>query len=497
MNILEALYDSHLFKPWLRDPETWRAWTAFLAALFALPLTPEQREIYRQCTGRQEPHPQPHHEAHLICGRRAGKSFVLALIGVFLATFRDYRPYLQPGERATVMVIAADRRQARVIMRYVQGLLTDIPMLARMVESERAEGYDLNNSTTIEVATTSFRTTRGYTLAAALLDEIAFWRTDDGSKNPDHEIVNAIKPAMATIPGSVLLTASSPYAKRGVMWDAYRKFYGTDAPVLVWKAPTRVMNPTVPQSLIDAELERDEAYARAEYLAEFRDDISSFISREAILACIKPGKHERMPERRNRYIGYVDPSGGRADSMTIAIAYKDGDTPILAALREVKPPFNPEMVVTEFADLCKRYRVVKVYGDRYAGEWPVAAFRNHHIVYEASERTTSQVFIDFLPLVNAGACDLLDNDRMVNQLASLERRSTRGSRDVVGHPPGGHDDVAAAVAGAVTLAQKGMARDRSDYRPIRVEGVQNYDVHGFAYAGIGHNSGAYPRTSSR
>src|SRR5215813_7126993 len=32
----------------------------------------------------------PFREAYLICGRRAGKSFVLALIAVFLACFRGY-----------------------------------------------------------------------------------------------------------------------------------------------------------------------------------------------------------------------------------------------------------------------------------------------------------------------------------------------------------------------------------------------------------------------
>ena len=44
---------------------------------------------------------------------RPAKSFVLATIAVFLACFRDWRPHLGPGERGTVMVIAADRRQAR------------------------------------------------------------------------------------------------------------------------------------------------------------------------------------------------------------------------------------------------------------------------------------------------------------------------------------------------------------------------------------------------
>jgi hypothetical protein len=161
------------------------------------PRDAEQREGARQWT-----------EGWLICGRRAGKSFILALVAVYLACFHQYRQYLAPGERGTIMVIACDRRQARTIFRYIGGLLTKVPMLARMVEREVAEGFDLTNDVSIEVAVASFRSLRGYTIVAALLDELAFWRTDE-SANPDSEIISAIRPAMATIPNAMLLCASS------------------------------------------------------------------------------------------------------------------------------------------------------------------------------------------------------------------------------------------------------------------------------------------------
>ena len=55
--------------------------------------------------------------------------------------------------------------------------------------------------------------------------------------------------------------------------------------------------------------------------------------------------------------------------MTLAIAHKEGTTVILDALREVRPPFNPEATTLEFADVLRRYRIAKVNGDRYGGEW--------------------------------------------------------------------------------------------------------------------------------
>ena len=76
------------------------AWRTFLVALFALPLTPDQLAIYKAHTGRTNPPTTPHREAWLVIGRRGGKSFILAVIAVFLACFFDWRPYLGPAKSA-------------------------------------------------------------------------------------------------------------------------------------------------------------------------------------------------------------------------------------------------------------------------------------------------------------------------------------------------------------------------------------------------------------
>jgi hypothetical protein len=291
-------------------------------------------------------------EAWLICGRRAGKSFILALIAVFLACFCDWSGYLAPGERGVNKVIATDRRQARVIYRYARALLREVPLLSALVDRETAEAIDLNNGITVEILTANFRTLRGYALVAALCDEIAFWRSDE-SANPDSEIIAAIRPAMATIPNAMLLCASSPYARRGVLWEAFRRWWGKGGvPALVWRAETRVMNPTVPQSVIDEAYENDPASAAAEYGAEFRTDVETFIAREVVDAAVVAGRHELSPIPGLSYVGFVDPSGGSADSMTLAIAHRDRNGhAVLDAVRERRPPFSPEAVVTEFSAL--------------------------------------------------------------------------------------------------------------------------------------------------
>src|SRR5262249_6739485 len=247
--------------------------------------------VFGEHTGRAAPPLVPAREAWFVVGRRGGKSRIAAAVAVYLACFRAYRTVLAPGERGTLGLIAADRQQARTVFRYVGGLLDSSPMLARLIERRTTDAVELTTGVTIEVHTASFRSVRGYTVVGAVLDEVAFWRSED-SANPDREIVNAIRPAMATVPGALLLGISSPYARRGVLWDSFRRFYGQDGEVLIWQAPTRVMNPGVPADVIAAAYAEDEASASAEYGAEFRRDLEAFVAREVIEACTVPDRHE-------------------------------------------------------------------------------------------------------------------------------------------------------------------------------------------------------------
>jgi hypothetical protein len=455
VNILKALDDPKVFGQHFRA-DSWQAWRVFLAALFALPMSEAELAIYRRCTGRDAPPAARLNEAWLICGRRSGKSFTLATIAVFLACFFDWRPFLGPGEIATIMIIARDRRQARVIKRFITGLLQAVPMLQRVLVDETAEIVTLKNRVSIEIHTASFRSTRGYAIVAALLDEVSFFPTDDAAE-PDVEVINAIRPGMATIPGAMLLCASSPYARRGALWEAHHRHFGKDSPVLVWKAATRVMNPTVPQSVIDAAIEADPASAAAEFGAEFRSDLEAFVSREVVEAAVVRGRYELPRVEGVRYFGFTDPSGGSSDSMTLSVTHMQGNRVIVDAIRERRAPFSPDDVVKEFAATLRSYGVSTVVGDRYASEWPRERFRVHEIEYRVSDKTKSDLYLTLLPLLNSGRIELLDNQRLLNQLTGLERRTSRAGKDSIDHMPGGHDDIANAVAGAAVLAAAAAA----------------------------------------
>ena len=480
LTILDLMDDPQVFGPWFRGP-SWRAWRVFLTVLFGLPLSPAERETYATHTGRQHPPIEQASEAWLVVGRRGGKSLIAALVAVFLACFRDYAPLLAPGERGTVMVIAADRQQARTVFRYIAGLLDGVPMLARLIENRTKETITLTNRVNIEVHTASFRAVRGYTVVAAVLDEVAFWPTED-SATPDSEIVQAIRPAMATVPGALLLGISSPYARRGELWRAYREHFGKDGdPVLVWQGETRSMNPAVPQTVIDQAFAHDSSSASAEYGAQFRRDIESLLSREAIEACVVPGRRELPPLATVRYFGFVDPSGGSGqDSMTLAVAHVETREMVLDAIREVLPPFSPEATVKDFAEFLRTYGITRVYGDRFGGEWPREQLRKRGITYEICEKSKSELYREVLPTLNSRTVALLDHPRMVTQFCGLERRVARGGRDSIDHGPSGHDDVCNAVTGAVLLAAESARATTQIWMPDlsgQVEKMPGPDQH--------------------
>ena len=354
---------------------------------------------------------------------------------------------LAAGERGLLLCIAPDQRQAAITLDYCAAAFEASPVLAQLIANRTSDALILTNGVSVEVRAASFRRLRGPTYIAVIADEAAFWYSDEFSANADSEILNAVRPGLATT-GGPLIIASSPYARRGVLWDIHRRHYGPDGDplILVAQGASRDFNPSLKQAVVDRAMERDPASAAAEYMAQFRTDIEFFVNREAVEACVALDIRERAPQSGLRYSGFVDPSGGSQDSFTLAVAHRDSDAAaVLDAVREVRPPFSPESVVAEFAATLRSYRVTKVSGDRYAGEWPREQFRKFGITYEVAAKPKSDLFRDLLPMLNSRKVELLDHPKLIAQLSGLERRTARSGRDCIDHAPGAHDDVANAA----------------------------------------------------
>jgi len=448
------------------DGPSWQAWATFWKAVDHVPLSPAELEVFRAHTGRQLPPASPVREAWLVCGRRSGKSRMMAARAAWTAIRRDWRQALSRGETAIIPLIAADRTQATVALHYLRGLF-ELPAFAPFVGRVLMEEVALRTGCTIAVRTCSYKSVRGITCPCVLGDEVSFWASDDGAASPDGEVLTALRPTMSTIPDGLLLGGSTPYARSGMVWRMFERHFGKDdATVLVWNADVASMNPTIDPQLVSAAFADDALSAASEYGQEgrvsFRTDVEQFLSLEVVTAATVAGRYELAPwPTRDRdprrgpppvYAAFCDPSGGSSDSMTLAVAHLEGDHAVLDVVRETRPPFSPDACVEQFAQVLRSYGLSLVDGDFYGGLWPTEAFSRHGITYRRSAKPKSTIYLEALPLLNANRVELLDLPRLRVQLLQLERKTSRGGKDSVDHGAGQHDDLCNAALGALLLA---------------------------------------------
>ncbi len=454
----EALADPAIFAEILPG-ETWAPWRAILIASRGEPLTDEERVIYAALTGRDREPERPVDELWGIVGRRGGKSRAFSVLGAYLAGLVDYSAVQAPGERIKLPIMASTTVQAAKIFSYMLGVFEHSAEMQDMVDSDpTADTIRLLSGVDIEVRPANYKTIRGETLAGCLADEVAFWHLEN-SANPDTLILDAVRPGLATT-GGPLCVLSSPYARKGELYRTHQRDFGPkgDPAVLVLRAPSQTMNPSLDPAVVKRAYTRDPAAASAEYGAEFRRDVEAFITLEAVQACMDVGIRERAPVQGTRYVAFVDPAGGGADSMTLGIAHRQGELTILDVIREETVGTSPALVVERFAETLKAYGVRRVTGDKYAGEWPREQFAKHGVTYEISDKSKTEIYAAFLPILNSQSARLIEAPKLETQIVSLERRTTRGTgRDIIDHPQvkGAHDDVANAAAGAVVLATTG------------------------------------------
>jgi hypothetical protein len=385
-------------------------------------------------------------------------------MAVHEATCRDHSAYLPPGTIGVVMVAAADKAQATTIKNYILAKLEASPIYSRMIVRVTAERILLDNNVAIEVHTSNFRRVRGRTVICAIADEICFWPSDENSANPDREWIRAIEPAMLTVPTARLIIISSPYRPVGVLFDLFEKFYGRDDvgdDTLVWAGTSLEMCPWLDAAEIERRKADDPEGAVAEFGEDWRQDRSDLYAQAWIDASVDAGATERAPQLDlYQYQVHADISGGRRDPAAIGVSAKmlNGKA-VLCYAEEIRPPCDPNAVIAHFASIAKRYGATVIRGDNYAANFVVEAFRAHGITYLQpmfnDERwDTSRIFLESVTLMSGGHFRLLDQPKLLRQLAALERRTRSGGRDSAGHPPGGHDDLSVAAIGSLLYAHR-------------------------------------------
>jgi hypothetical protein len=461
VNILQAIVDPQLFKPFLGNLVTWSAWESALSVLYGLPVKAKSaRDLVRTATGRLcgKLPADGFKTALFLTGRRSGKSRIAAVIAAYEAVLSGREKLLAPGELGIVAVLSPTKSQSRIVHGYIRAIF-DTPLLKAEVVAETATTFELKNGVRIEILTGDHRAIRGFTLLACVCDELAFFGVSEESKvKSDTELVRALLPGLATTHGR-LICISSPYARKGQCWRWFQKHHSNNGgKVLVWNCGSKVMNPTLPQTVIDAAMAEDLAAAKSEYGGEFRDDISLFIPREVVEAVVVKGRAELMPRQTTIYSAFCDLSGGRSDDATLCIGHREQSTVIVDKLIAYRAPFDPSDVISQMALECKKYSIRAVTGDNYAGEFVRRAFIANRLGYRKCEKPKSALYLEFLPRLCSGLIELPDDAKLIDQICNLERRTRSGGKDQIDHAPGNHDDLANAVAGLADLCGKPQMR---------------------------------------
>jgi len=237
------------------------------------------------------------------------------------------------------------------------------------------------------------------------------------------------------------------------LFKIFSKAYGKpDKQVLVWRAPTKAMNPVYDMDRAG----RMEALGLAgggatEYEAFFREDVELFLPEAVLDSIIDIGTFTRLYKRGVKYFGFVDPSGGDGqDSMTLAVAHREDKMVIIDLVVEKKPPYDVKKTTKEFSKYFKSYNISRIRGDKFAGDWPAAEFRTNDIHYEKCPDSKSRLYQEFGGIARLGQVKLLDDPtrekRTKLQFMGLIRQTT-GIEEKIDHPRDAHDDIANVIAG--------------------------------------------------
>jgi hypothetical protein len=466
---------------------TWRNWKITLKAAFGERLSRAERAEFRKLA-EQDPPPGRVSELWMAVGRRAGKDSCAAAIATYIAVYGDFTGRVRLGERVTVLCLAVDRVQSAIVFNYIRAFFDNIPLLKALLVSANDGVVELSNGVDIVVATNSFRTIRGRTVACGILDEIAYWR-DESSANPDREVYTALMPAMITLrrAGAMLIGMSSVYRRQGLLYEKFVKHHGKpDKSVLFIKAPSIVYNPTLAEPAEAAEIERlraeDPERAAAEWDSVWRSDIASFFDRAALEAAIDRGIRERDYDPRCRYIAATDESGGNGkDASTLTICHLDPNRVVVQDLVRIwRPPFKPAAVIREKARLCRDWRVGVIHSDNWGGGLPPDLYLKEGIRTITLPPKT-QLYLDLLHIVNSSRLRALDHPQTLAEAVALERRVRFGGGETIDHPAHGnaHDDCVNVLAAAVHVA----ASKPSMFK-ISESAMRWSETPGFNHAGV-------------
>jgi hypothetical protein len=375
------------------------AQTTLLKALYGSPLSTAELGIYTACTGRAKYVPTDYPEVSVISGARSGKdSRVAAPTALYEAAFGGHEQYLAPGEQAVIACVAQDRRGANILRGYILGLINSRAYLRELLDGEpTADEIKFKNRVSIVCFPSTMRSIRGWSIPVAIMDELAFFRWE-GAADSDVEIQTSLRRGGINFPRTKLLKISTPYLRSGVLADDFKNHFGSDSQdVLVWKAPSILMNPSLKAERLAREQRLDPVRYDREYNAEFSDDVDAFLNSAWIDHAVSRNIYQRAYQPSLRYIAAIDQSGLRVDDFVLAIGHMQHEVFVLDLLKVWRARSGATVdltaIVSEIVSIARLYECDRVIGDRSAAPWVGSKFADQRFQFVESEQDTTSCYL--------------------------------------------------------------------------------------------------------
>lgn len=473
-DIIEACKDRDWLGVDLSDAQS-----ALLKAIYALPMTEAELVLFREATALTEAPTVPYRSISVLAGRRSGKSSrACAPLAAFESCIAEHT--IPENERGVVLVLGPTERQARITFRIILKMIQRSPKLRGLIESVRAGGENeiqLSNSIDIRVVASNQRTVRGDLVVAAILEEACFFQDSDSGQFNCQQIIDAISPALLTLPDSKLIRVSSPWVNVGPMAEDFSK--RAERPeTLAWKLPSWTMNPSINSARLWFEKKRDPQKFAREYGCEFLEAAGALIPAELIDKAVQRGMPEFPNNALLRSVAGLDPSSKGTDCFGFAIADKKEDGRVfLDLVRQWRPPGGGQFlaydeIVDTIVNRMNAYNATQAYSDQICAAALSAMLGKFGISFEqvstygtrAQElyRTVRQLFV-------AGKVVLPDNPELISQFKKLTEVLAEGGRSVV-HASSGKDDM--SIAACLAIFEASLL---PDYREPIVEYIPLYD----------------------
>ena len=446
MNALEFIKNENL----INDQSLSKAQETIIKSIYGLPLDQEELEIFKEITDWPKyPVGREWSEITAILPRRSGKTNqISANLTIWESCGREHQ--ISVGQTPTVMIVASEkRRQARICFNYVLRKLESSKVLSRMIKNVTREEIQLSNGVSIMVFPCDQARVRGHSLILLIADEVAAWRSE--GVNPDADIIDAARPGLE-YEYSKLIKISTPGGMFGEIWQDHKQFYGKEnEDILVFGAgghDTRYFNPSYDQIKLDRLKQRKPFVYETEHKAEFKRSQGMF-DPLIIDGLVSHNRElELPPSDEIDYWAFTDTAGGSGkDSYALSIGHIEDGRVIVDLVRSRPPPFDPDEQTKEYCELLHRYRINRVQGDRFSGDWCARSHQKNGVFYQKSERPKNEIYLECESPFNCGIVEIPPLESLSHQLKMLVRTPRSGTKDRVDTPSGQPEDEANVCCG--------------------------------------------------